>query len=97
MNNYIQNWPNYIFYYYIYLSDSKTYLFSKNNANAKVNQIQTNPNFLVCGSNIVSRTSKPKIIPKDAPKLQKMIECHSNAICIQKMVNEAQDIPNKIK
>ena len=71
------------------------YLFSKNNANAKVNQIQTNPNFLVGGSNKVSKTSNPKIIPNVAPKLQKMMECHSNAICIQKMVNAAAVIPKK--
>ena len=95
MNNYIQNWPNYILYYYIHLSDAKIYLFSKNNANAKVNQIQTNPNFLVGGSNKVSKTSNPKIIPNVAPKLQKMMECHSNAICIQKMVNAAAVIPKK--
>ena len=77
----------------------RMYLFSKNNANAKVNQIQTNPNFLVGGSNKVSKTSNPKIIPNVAPKLQKMMECHSNAICIQKMVNAAAVIPkyNKTK
>ena len=69
------------------------YLLSKNRANAKLNQIQTNPNFLVGGSKRASRKSKPKIIPKVAPKLQNTIECHSSVICIQKIVKAAADIP----
>ena len=82
-----------VYFFKLVVLMNYAYLFSKNNANAKVNQIQTNPNFLVGGSNIVSRTSNPKIIPNVAPKLQKMMECHSNAICIQKMVNAAAVIP----
>ena len=54
------------------------YLLSKNRAKAKLNQMHTNPNFLVGGSRSESSTSRPKIMPNIAPKLQKIIECHSS-------------------
>ena len=67
--------------------------FSKYKAKAKLNQTQTNPSFLVGGSNNASKYSKPNIIPNAAPRLQKIIECHSNLIFIQKMVKAAAVIP----
>ena len=67
--------------------------FSKYKAKAKLNQTQTNPSFLVGGSNKASKYSKPNIIPNAAPRLQKIIECHSNLIFIQKIVKAAAVIP----
>ncbi len=37
--------------------------------------------------------SKPKIMPAVDPIVQKMIECHSTTIRIQRMVKEADVIP----
>ena len=71
------------------------YLLSRNRAKAKLNQMHTNPNFLVGGSRSESSTSRPKIMPNMAPKLQKIIECHSSWICIQNIVKAAAVIPSK--
>ena len=57
--------------------------------------MQTKPNFLVGGSSKLSRTSKPNTIPKRAPRLQKVIECHSSLIFIQNIVKAAAVIPAK--
>ena len=46
-------------------------LLRRNNANAKLNHILTNANFLVGGSNNGSNTSKPNIIPNTPPKINK--------------------------
>ena len=73
----------------------KQYLFRRNRANAKLNQMQTKPNFLVGGSSKLSRTSKPNTIPKRAPRLQKVMECHSSLIFIQNIVKAAAVIPAK--
>ena len=68
-------------------------LLSKNKAKANENQMQTKPIFLTGGDNNSSITSNPKIMPNMAPKLQKMTECHSSLIFIQKMVKAAAVIP----
>ena len=47
-------------------------LFRRNNANAKLNQILTNANFLVGGSNNGSITSKPNTIPNTPPGINNM-------------------------
>ena len=43
---------------------------------------------------ILLPTSSPSTMPKMAPKLQKMTECNSSLIFIQKMVKAAADIPH---
>ena len=68
-------------------------LFRRNKAKAKLNQIQTNPSFFCGGERATSTTSRPRIIPATAPVLQKMSECFSSFILIQKMVKAAAVIP----
>jgi hypothetical protein len=42
---------------------------------------------------LLQRSCIPSMSPKTAPKLQKMMECHSSWIFIQMMVKAAQHIP----
>ena len=71
------------------------YLLRRKRAKAKLNQIQTKPSFLVGGSSKASRTSRPTTIPKTAPRLEKIMECHSSLIFIQNIVKAAAVIPKK--
>ena len=68
-------------------------LLSKKRAKAKLNQMQTKPSFFWGGERAGSTTSRPRIIPAKAPVLQKIKECFSNLILIQKMVKAAAVIP----
>ena len=63
-------------------------------AKAKVKKIQTKVIFLV-GPLSPSTTSMPKINPKTAPRLQKVMECHSSLIFIQSIVKAAAVNPVK--
>jgi hypothetical protein len=38
-------------------------------------------------------TDLPKMSPKNAPKLQKMTECHSTLIFMKRIANEAETMP----
>merc|ERR1719422_226879 len=53
-------------------------LLSRKRAKAKLNQMQTKLSFFSGGVRAVSTTSRPKIIPATAPRLQKTRECHSS-------------------
>merc|ERR1711962_179943 len=68
-------------------------LLSRKSAKAKLNQMQTKLSFFSGGVRAVSTTSRPKIIPATAPRLQKTRECHSSFTFIQKIVKAAADIP----
>merc|ERR1719334_352999 len=69
-------------------------LLRRKRAKAKLNQMQTKLSFFSGGVRAVSTTSRPKIIPATAPRLQKTRECHSSFTFIQKIVKAAADIPH---
>merc|ERR1719500_234581 len=68
-------------------------LLRRKRAKAKLNQMQTKLSFFSGGVKAVSTTSRPKIMPAMAPRLQKTRECHSSFTFIQKMVKAAADMP----
>merc|ERR1719500_282700 len=68
-------------------------LLRRKRAKAKLNQMQTKLSLFSGGVKAVSTTSRPKIMPTMAPRLQKTRECHSSFTFIQKMVKAAADMP----